>query len=272
MVTRSDYKGDEVGICLSVLVELLTVIGKLREYVVLVGGCVPYFLIREKQKEHIGSIDIDLAFDFNHISDASYKTILQPLEERGYNQGEQPFIFHRTVKTEEGREYMIQVDFMAGEYGGTGRSRRTQRIQDVRARKARGCDLAFESNFPVTIRKRMPDGAMNEVSIKVAGVVPFFVMKGMALDDRYKEKDAYDIYFTVSNYPGGIKSLAKEFEQLKKNKLVVEGLRKIKSKFKEIDSPGPVWVVHFLEIDDQEEKERMQRDAFERINRFVDLI
>ncbi|HDT12449.1 MAG TPA: hypothetical protein ENO01_02205 [Candidatus Marinimicrobia bacterium] len=272
MVTRSDYASDEVDICLSVMVELLTVIGELRDHVVLVGGWVPYFLIEEKQKEHTGSIDIDLAFDFNHISKASYKTILSLLEERGYHQGEQPFIFHRTVKTEEGREYTVQVDFIAGEYGGTGRSRRTQSVQDVRARKARGCDLVFENNFPVIIQKRMPDGAMNEVSIKVADVVPFLVMKGMALDDRYKEKDAYDIYFTVFNYPGGITGLAEEFEQLRKNKLVVEGLKKIKLKFKEIDSPGPVWVVNFLEIDDQEERERIQRDAFERMNRFLDSI
>ena len=272
MVTRNDYTSEEVDICLSVMVELLTVIGDLRDHVVLVGGWVPYFLLKEKQHEHTGSIDIDLAFDFNHISDDSYKTILQLLKERGYTQGKQPFIFHRTVKTEDGHEYTIQVDFMAGEYGGTGRSRRTQRVQDVRARKARGCDLVFESNFPVKIRKRMPDGAVNEVSIKVADVAPFIVMKGMALDDRYKEKDAYDIYFTVSNYPGGIKSLSKEFESLKGNKLVIEGLGKIKSKFKEIDSSGPVWVVNFFEINNQEEKDRVQRDAFERVNAFLNLI
>ena len=272
MVTKSDYTSDEVEICLSVMVELMTVIGELRDHVVLVGGWVPYFLLKEKQHEHTGSIDIDLAFDFNHISDASYKTLLQLLEERGYDQGKQPFIFHRTVKTEDGLEYTIQVDFMAGEYGGTGKFHRTQRVQDVRARKTRGCDLVFDSNFPIKIRKRIPDGAVNEVSIKVAGVVPFIVMKGMALDDRYKEKDAYDIYFTVSNYPGGIKELAKEFEPLKGNKLVVEGLGKIKSNFVSIDSPGPIWVVNFLEIDDQEEKDRVQRDAFERVNGLLDRI
>ena len=272
MVTRSDYTSNEVEICLSVMVELLTVMGELRDHVVLVGGWVPYFLLKDKQHEHTGSIDIDLAFDFNHISDASYKTILQLLKERGYDQGKQPFIFHRTVKTEEGREYTIQVDFIAGEYNGTGRSRRTQKVQDVRARKTRGCDLVFERNFPVKIRRRMPGGAVNEVSINVADVVPFIVMKGMALDDRYKEKDAYDIYFTFSNYPGGIKGLAKEFESLKGNKLVVEGLGKIKTKFADLDSPGPVWLVNFLEIDDQEEKDRIQRDVFERVNAFFELI
>jgi len=63
-VTKSDYKFNEVQICMSVMVELMTVIGELRDHVVLVGGWVPYFLLKESQDEHTGSIDIDLAFDF----------------------------------------------------------------------------------------------------------------------------------------------------------------------------------------------------------------
>jgi hypothetical protein len=37
--------------------------------------------------------------------------------------------------------------------------------------------------------------------------VPFFVMKGMALHDRLKEKDAWDIYYCTKNYTGGIDKL-----------------------------------------------------------------
>jgi len=32
-------------------------------------------------------------------------------------------------------------------------------------------------------------------------------MKGMALDDRLKEKDAWDIYYCIQNYPGGLDHL-----------------------------------------------------------------
>jgi hypothetical protein len=49
-----------------------------------------------------------------------------------------------------------------------------------------------------------------------------------------------------------------------------EGLGKIKTKFKEIDSQGPIWVTNFEEIDDEEEKERVKRDVFERVNAFLD--
>lgn len=118
----------------------------------------------------------------------------------------------------------------------------------------------------------MPDGAKNEVSLKIAGVIPFLVMKGMAIWDRLKEKDAYDIYFTVLHYPGGIEELARKFECSLTNRLVQEGLGKIRKKFENIDSPGPTWIVNFEEIEDPEERDRIKRDAFERVNGLLDII
>ncbi|MEA3485401.1 MAG: hypothetical protein U9R03_01695, partial [Candidatus Aerophobetes bacterium] len=119
----------------------------------------------------------------------------------------------------------VEVDFLAGEYGGTGKMHRTQKAQDIRARKTRGC-----------------------------------------------EKDAYDIYFTVLHYPGGPLELAKVFEPFTSNRLVKEGLKKIRSKFLHVNEPGPVWIVNFLEIDDKNEKERIKRDAFERVNAFLNAL
>ncbi|MDP0880749.1 hypothetical protein Q6276_28370, partial [Klebsiella variicola] len=88
--------------------------------------------------------------------------------------------------------------------------------------------------------------------------------------DRYKEKDAYDIYFTISKYPGGIEALQKKFQPYVSHKLISEGLGKIKAKFKEVNSPGPVWLVNFLDIQDPEERAIVQRDASERINALLD--
>lgn len=87
MVTKSNYGKKEVEACLSVLVEIMTVLGSYRDNLVLIGGWVPYFLLNNKGKDHVGSIDIDLALDFKKISDESYKTILKLLNQRGYMQG-----------------------------------------------------------------------------------------------------------------------------------------------------------------------------------------
>lgn len=272
MVTRSDYPRDAVEICLSVLAEFMTIVGAYKEDVILIGGWVPYFLFEECRREHTGSLDIDVALNFKRIDAEGYKSILRLLNERGYTQGAQPFVYHRTVKTPGAREMTVDLNFLAGEYGGTGKSKRTQKVQDIRARKARGCDVAFEHTISVGLKQPMPDGAVNEVIIKVAGVIPFLVMKGMALWDRYKEKDAYDIYFTIQHCPEGIDGLAEIFRPYMSNSLIQEGLAKIKDKFKTISSPGPVWVANFLEMDDAEEKAGIQRDVFERVNAFLDKL
>ncbi|MBZ0166495.1 MAG: hypothetical protein K8I00_06780 [Candidatus Omnitrophica bacterium] len=250
----------------------MTIIGAYKEDVVLVGGWVPYFLCEAHKKEHTGSMDIDVALDFHHIDQEGYKTIQQLLNEKGYQVGSQPFIYHRTLTLPDGREMTVDLNFLAGEYGGSGKSRRTQKVQDVSARKARGCDVAFEHTFTVNLENRMPDGAVNSVQMKVAGTIPFIVMKGMALWERYKEKDAYDIYFTIRNHADGTTGLVTLFEPYLKEQLIREGLEKIKNKFKTIDSVGPVWVANFMEEENEEESQRIQRDAYERVNAFLDLL
>jgi len=270
MVKKSDYQKEEVNACLSVLIELLTILGEFKENIVLVGGWIPYFLLGNKGKEHVGSLDIDIALNFENITDNTYSTILKLLKTHGYAQGREPFIFYRKYKNTSGKEMDIEIDLLAAEYGGTSSSHRTQRVQDIRARKARGCDLAFLYKISTKISAKMPDGAKNQIEINISSIIPFLSMKGMAIESRYKEKDAYDIYFVIKNYPGGIEKLAEEFKPIINNKLVKEGLGKIRKKFKSFESPGPVWVAEFLEIDDSEERERIIRDAYERVNAFLD--
>jgi hypothetical protein len=272
MVTRESYSRIETDACLSVILELFTILGEFRDRIVLVGGWIPYFLIEEYREEHVGSLDIDFAISLQDQSEDTYQTILKALKNRGYEEGEQPFQFFRSITDKTGTSFVVVVDLLAGVYGGTSKNHRTQRIQDVRARKARGCDLVFDHYQKVKVSGIMPDGSFNEIDLKIANVVSFLTMKGMAIWDRMKEKDAYDIYFTVIHYPGGISELIKIFTPFKTNKLVMEGLGKIKAKFKNINSPGPVWITIFENIQSFDEIERLKRDAFERINTFLDAL
>ena len=91
-------------------------------------------------------------------------------------------------------------------------------------------------------------------------------MKAMALDNRLNEKDAYDIYYCIDNYPGGLDAVVAEIIPFKKHGLVIEALEKIKKHFASVDHIGPVSVVNFNEITDPEEKEIEQRRVFERVN------
>jgi hypothetical protein len=197
--------------------------------------------------------------------------VLEALTARGYQQdGSQPFRFRREVPVPEGKPITVVVDLLAGEYGGTGGSHRTQQVQDARARKARGCDLAFTNPEVIVLEGQIPGGGQDSVTLRVAGVVPWLVMKGMALADRVKEKDAYDVYVAVRNYPGGIPALAEAFRAHLGHTLVREGLSKIRKAFLSADHVGPRWVADFLEIADTEERAIIQRRAYELVTSWLD--
>ena len=91
-------------------------------------------------------------------------------------------------------------------------------------------------------------------------------MKGMALADRMKEKDAWDIHYCLKHYPGGLDSLAQAFKPFMSHGLVKEGLEKIAEKFASEKHVGPKFVADFEEISDTEERALLQRDAFERVD------
>ena len=265
MATRKDYNEIAVKAARSVLLELGHLLGEYREDIVLVGGWVPEFIFADKIKPHCGSIDVDLALDHRKLREQGYKTIQELLLSRGYDQGKQPFIFYRRVLVED-QEITVEIDLLAGGYEGTGKGHRTQKMQDIRARKARGCDLAFDMFVEVLIEGELPGGGRDSITIRVASIVPFFIMKGMALEDRLKEKDAWDIYYCVINYPGGLDALVEKFKPYLKHGLVREGLQKIAKHFASESHVGPKYVADFDEITDPEQRDILQRDAYERVN------
>ncbi|MBP7936807.1 MAG: hypothetical protein KA354_19365 [Phycisphaerae bacterium] len=171
-----------------------------------------------------------------------------------------------------GREITVHVDLLFGEYGGTAKSHRHQHVQDVMVRKSRGCDLALDINTEVKLEGTLPGGARDSAIVRVAGIVPFIVMKGMALAARMKEKDAWDIHFCLTYFPGGLEALADRFRPHLSHALVREGLEKIKEKFASPADSGPQWVADFDELTDPQDRAARQRDAFERVNRLLELL
>src|SRR3990172_6123426 len=123
VVKRTDYTADAVEAARSVLLELTHLLGEYHDGIVIVGGWVPDLLFSAAGKRHVGSLDVDVALDHQMLQEAGYKTIMQLLLSQGYRQGEQPFIFFRTVQI-GGRDIEVEVDFLAGEYAGTPRKHR----------------------------------------------------------------------------------------------------------------------------------------------------
>ncbi len=271
-LTFRDYSADQVEAARSVLLGLVHLLGEYRDDIVVVGGWVPQLILPPGHPPHVGSIDVDLALNHRNLREAGYATIQALLNRRGYEQDpRQPFIYHRTVIV-NGDAIKVEVDFLAGEYEGTGAKHRTQPVHEGRARKARGCDLAFDLYVETDIEGELPEGGRDQARVRVSTVVAFLVMKGMALHDRLKEKDAWDIYFTLINNPGGLDALAQEIRQHLDHGLVQEGLKKIADKFASPGHMGPKFVADFEDIQDEDERAIRTRDAYERVRHLMELI
>jgi len=273
MVTRRDYTAEAAEACKAVLIELVHLMGEFRDQMVVLGGWVPALLLPEATEPYGGVLDIDLALDFKQIPHDSYRTILRSLSARGYRQDSaQPFRFFREVRLSGREPVIVEVDFLADEYEGTNPGYRTQSAQDERARRARGCDLVFSEPVQVSLEGELPGGGRDRVTFRVAAIVPWLIMKGMALAARLEEKDAYDIYHCVRFYPGGPTGLAKACRPHLGNTLVREGLEKIRTEFLSVADVGPKWVADFMDVRDAEERAITRRRAYETVTAWLDQL
>jgi hypothetical protein len=273
---RADYPDRELEACHRILMEVVNLLSEFSDHIALVGGWVPYYIVPQAGDPHVGSIDVDVAFDFRYITADTYETILKILLKNGYYQTNKhkPFQWWKNIKVDEGDPMSVEVDLLAPEYGGRGKRHEHQHIQDTKARKARGSDLVFDEShhfLEVILEGSLPNGALDSVCCKVAGVVPFLVMKGMAIG-RGKTKDAYDIEYVIRNYAGGLDALIAEFKRDLHNTLVQEGLGKIRTKFETPNHAGPDDVATFLEIDVPENRAIRKRQAYETVSALLDAL
>lgn len=236
----------------SVIVELASVLGQYRDNLVLVGGWVPPLLLPDATEPHMGSYDVDFVLDHEKLRADAYERVEALLNGAGYVRKDvvrHPFSFFKTV-TVDGEPFEVQVDLLAGEYDGSGSSRRTQKVQDLMARKARGADLVFDlpqqAEFQELVGVR-PDGAQDRVRLRVAGIVPFLVMKAMALRDRDKSKDGFDIIFCLDQYPGGLSALAEQLRPHKDHGLVREALGIFREKFQSPEHKGSLFAARAIQ-------------------------
>lgn len=265
-----DYSEGQKKAAHRVLVELVNIFKEYEDEIRIVGGWVPDLMF--PGEGHIGSVDVDVLINHLTLEDEGYQNMSRILKKNGYmDHPDKYFSFIRTVEV-EGIPYDVDVDILAGMYGGTQPKRRSQHVQGLKALKATGGNFAFD--FPaqeINVEAERPDGAMDVAKVNVVAIVPYIIMKTAAMG-RGKAKDAYDIYFILKHYRGGVKALAKEFAPVSERNLVVEMKEKLKGKFASELHAGPKDVADFLDIEDEEEIDMVKRDAYEQVQALLRLI
>lgn len=271
----ADYDDRGARAAHAVLVELGQVLGAHRDAIVIIGGTVPSLLLPDAEPAHIGSLDIDLDLDPEKLADHGYADLIEKLDAAGYErdvEGLKPFQLRRRVNLGDGGEPIAVIVDLLMPKGARTTKNRPRLVDGLRVQEADGGDIALRNSLKLVIAGTMPDGRKNKVNMLVASIPALLVMKGYALVQRDKKKDAYDIYFCIRNYKGGIDALAVECATLLDDPVARESFSNIAGKFGSEDAFGPKTVRLFVEgsnaLGDMTPAQ-MQEDAFRQVRAFL---
>jgi hypothetical protein len=251
----------------AVLIEVMNVLGAFRDELVIVGGWVPDLLY--PNAGHMGSLDVDLAVSPRALGANSYETILKRLLDAGYQHVAPPTQFFKLVT---GVEKPVKTDLITGQYQDKGKTDAIQ-VNELRINSLKGIDLAFEACDEIELAGPLPDGTHNVVRARIVRPEAFVLIKAFALDERAKDRDAFDVAFVLQNFQPTIEALAMRLRPHLAGGLALEGYRILQGKFATLDSVGPVWAARVAK-DQGADFEQERRSAYENAQdlfRAVDL-
>jgi len=240
----------------AVLIEVVNMLGVFKDDLVIVGGWVPD--LKFPGKQHVGSLDVDLAVGPGARGDNAYSTIRARLTEGGYSLSAPPTRFLRDVP---GVADPVRVDLISGQYVDDARGTAVM-IDELSLSALRGIDLAFVSNEEITVEGTMPDGSHNVVQARIVSTQAFILIKAFALAERINKKDAYDIAFILRYYEPSLAALAEQLMPLVNTGLGAEAYQILVDKFSQFDAVGPTGGAEVAETSG-ENREQFQRAAFE---------
>jgi hypothetical protein len=272
--SAADYDDRTTAAVKSVLIEIGQILGSFKGKFAVVGGAVPWLLLDNEEMPHVGTIDVDLSLDAEALGDGEYAMLVEELMKHGYDQRQElrRFQLVRSVPaSDEGPAIDVIVDFLMPRDAEITKNK-PPLISEFAVQRADGADLALHFYQLVAVEGAMPNGGTNRVNIAVCSIPALLAMKGHALQGRYKQKDAYDIYYCIRNYPDGIEGLVAACAELLGEASAVAGYRYIAEKFDKLDGHGPTCVRRFVEETSalgERSPEQWQADAFGQVDAFL---
>jgi hypothetical protein len=114
---------------------------------------------------------------------------------------------------------------------------------------------------------------MSRITVRIANVLPYVVLKILAFQDRHQNKDAYDLIFTLLNHPGGPRATGAgaRSSPIANSPQVDEALTLLEERFRDADQDGPAAYAAFLttEADDDDARARRRQEAVATVRAFV---
>ena len=271
----SDYDDRTTAAVKTVLVEIGQILGSFKGKFAVVGGAVPWLLLGDNEDmPHVGTLDLDLGLDAAALGDGEYANLVEALLGHGYAQRKElrRFQLVRQIATADGGAPIdVIIDFLMPKDADIVKNV-PPLISEFAVQRADGADLAVRFYQMVAIAGAMPNGGTNRVEVAVCSIPALLAMKGHAIAGRYKQKDAYDIYYCIRNYPGGPQALADACRPLLEIASGATGYQYIADKFDTQEGFGPTCVRHFVadaQVLGERTPDQWQMDAFGQVDAWL---
>jgi len=280
------YTPEAVAACEKALRTLLAKIGPWGTRIVLVGGLVPRYLVGavpEGVAPHVGTTDLDVVVGVALTADdeATYRTLQANLVEARFhparNERDEDESFRWQRDDVDG--ITVTVEFFCPVGDGEPGHLRKRPVEasgaKISAIRLAGAELAGADFVTVPLPGETLDqgGRREDVTVRVASILPFLALKALALTEREKDKDAYDLVWTLTAFDGGPvgAATAAKVSPVRDQPLIATAIGKLGEHFGAVESIGPArYARFFLGVTrDVDARDRMRRDAHAVVQRFL---
>lgn len=270
---ESDYSQRQTMAARRVLVDVGQVLASFVDCLVVVGGWTPDLLLPDAEEPHVGSIDVDLALDAAKLKDGRYAELVKLLlDTKRYRPGEKDFQLVVEVDLKDGEKpVQVEVEFLAPKEVKL-KKNKPKLLADFRVLQVEACSEAFHNPVELKIPGQNVRGATNTVTLRVASLPDFLVMKAHAIGGRDKPKDTYDFCYCLEQFPAGMERLADDWKKRAGEKNIAKAIEILREKFASVDAFGPQQLVEFHSAPDADTQAMQARQAYELIQKFLSLL
>lgn len=121
----------------------------------------------------MGSVDVDVLINHLALKDEGYQTMERILLKNGYTKHPDKYFSFIKQVVINGALFDVDVDILAGMYGGTTKHKLSQHVHGLKAMKATSGDFAFKFEpHQVKLEAKRPDGAIDTARVNVVALVP----------------------------------------------------------------------------------------------------
>jgi hypothetical protein len=274
----SDYDETTTARCERALVTLLGDLGPWRERIYLVGGLAPRYLVGELPagaRAHVGTTDVDLVIGLalGDETPETYRTLEDNLEKSHFDPREPGFRWAREVEgVKVVVEFLCETEAVAA--GFVFRPKAGSTGSRVGAFNVRGANLVgYDYVERVVEGERLDGGGRSKVTLRVANVLPYTVLKILAFQDRHENKDSYDLVFCLLHFGDGPDAAGREAANsaVARDPQVADAFALLAERYGDVDQDGPTAYATFLtDPGDDGEAARLRREAVATVRGFLD--